>query len=129
LKSVRSIAGETELFIDQIDDGRVSNTFAAVHFKYLRDQDRDVQEDLASASRPNEDLLIREAQAKTAQSPVKCYQSATKILTELGKEICATAYCTMPWGNQTHLLDGINDRSPREWYLNEAVELALFYLR
>jgi hypothetical protein len=64
LKSVRSIAGETELFIHQIDDGRISNTFAAEHFKYLRDQDRDVQEDLASASRPGEDLLIREAQGQ-----------------------------------------------------------------
>ena len=34
------------------------------HFKYLRDQDQDVQKDLASASRLNEDLLILDAQAQ-----------------------------------------------------------------
>ena len=61
---MRSIAAETELFIHQIQDGRVSSAFAAAHFRYLNEQDRDVQRDLAAASRPDEDPVIREARAQ-----------------------------------------------------------------
>lgn len=65
LKSVRSIAAETELFIHQIKDGRVTSAFAVAHFQYLKEQDQDVQQDLVAASRPNEDPAIREAQVQT----------------------------------------------------------------
>jgi hypothetical protein len=64
LKSVRSIAAETELFIHQIKDGRVSSTFAAAHFQYMKEQDQDAQEDLAAASRSDEDPVLREVRAQ-----------------------------------------------------------------
>jgi hypothetical protein len=78
LKSIRSIAAETELFIHQVMDGRVSSAFAAAHFQYLKNQDRLLQKDLAAASRPDGDLVIRGARAQ-----------ADALSQELGRLACS----------------------------------------
>lgn len=93
LRSVRSIAAETELFIHQVTDGRVSNAFAAAHFQYLKNQDQDVQKNLAAHSRPDEDLVVRGARAQAdalsqelgrlASSPIDGAEASLSHVTQI----------------------------------------------
>jgi hypothetical protein len=68
IESISSIASETKLFIVQIHERKVTNTFASGHLKYLRDESDETLHDLLTDSGSNEnDAILREARTQATE--------------------------------------------------------------
>jgi hypothetical protein len=68
IQSIISIASETNLFLTQIHQQKITKTFASEHLRYLNDQNDETLSDLAKASgTPTNDSILRETRAEARQ--------------------------------------------------------------
>jgi hypothetical protein len=80
IQSIISIASEANLFLAQVQQQKVTRTFASEHLKYLTDQNDETLSDLAKASgTQRNDSILRETRAEARQLSAELATLSTSV--------------------------------------------------
>ena len=80
IQSIISVASETNLFLTQIHQQKVTQTFASEHLRYLDQQNDETLSDLTKASgTQGNDSILREARAEARQLSAELATLSTSV--------------------------------------------------